>query len=322
MNILYMGQYRDVSLNGLHSEVLLNNLSKIGKVTSRHIFSQYSKSYHNRTVFEENKTVEEYDILIQNLPVDSLCYTQKVKRNIAIPIFGSELLSEEDIDYLNLFDEILIDNPFIKKTTDTVLKKPTSSYNLQYQDFIQTTDQAISFPLYNQMKKFYTVIDYDHNNEYVFDLICEFISSTLNQENVCLILYLINSNNGIINQVQRQIADIQKLCNIHSDNLTKIIPAPISLSYGDLFLAHKAGDVFLDLQDYPKNSLNTYIASFHDNQIVTLTDSNIRYTNIRDGMFSTNGHIVFDKSYLKYITTGQAEVCDRKFTNNYLNEII
>ena len=322
MNILYMGQYRDVSLDGLHSEILLNNLSKIGKVTSRHVLSEHSKSYHNRTVFEENKTTEEYDILIQNLPVNSLCYTQKVKRNIVIPVFGSELLSEEDIDYLNLFDEVLIDNPFIKQATDAVLKKPTSSYNLRYQDFIQTTDQVISFPLYNQMKKFYTIIDYDHNNEYVFDLICEFISSTLNQENICLVLFLINANNGVINQIQRQIADIQKLCNIHTDNLTKIITAPISLSYRDLFLVHKSGDVFLDLQDYPKNSLNRYIASFYDNQIITLTDSNTKFTNIRDSVFSLNGHIVFDKSYLKYITAGQAEMCDHKFTNNYLDEII
>jgi len=322
MNILYMGQYRDVSLNGLYSEALLNNLSKIGKVTSRNIFSQYSKSYHNRIVFEENIGTEEYDILIQNLPVDSLCYTQKVKRNIAIPVFGSELLSEEDIDYLNLFDEILIDSPFIKQSIDTVLKKPTIPYNLRYQDMIQNTDQAISFPLYNQMKKFYTIIDYDHNNEYVFDLICEFISTTLNQENTCLILYLINTNNGSFNQIQKQIKDIEKLCNMHQDNLAKIVPAAISSSYNDLCLAHKAGDVFLDLQDYPKNSLNAYIASFNGNEVVTCTDSNTKYTNIRDGAFSLNGHIVFDRTHLKHITADQTEICDRKFTNNYLDEII
>jgi hypothetical protein len=322
MNILYLGQYRDSSINGLHSEAILNNLTKLGNITSRHILSSSCKSYNNKTVFTESKVSEQYDILIQNLPINSLCYTQKIKRNIAIPILESELLSESDIDYLNLFDEVLVDDAFAKQTLDIVLKKPCISYSLKYQDLIQKTDQVISFPSYNQMKKFYTIVDYDHNNEYVFDLISEFISVTLNQENICLVLYLINANSTDVNQIQQHILGIQKICNIDKENLSKVIAAPISLSYSDLCLAHKAGDVFLDLQDYPKNSLNNYIASTYNNAIFSQTNSNTQFTNIRDGLFSFNGHIVFDKQFLKNITTGQIEAKNSIPTNNYLENII
>jgi len=322
MNILYLGQYRDSSINGLHSEAILNNLTKLGNITSRHILSGSCKSYNNKTVFTESKASEQYDILIQNLPINSLCYTQKIKRNIVIPILESELLSESDIDYLNLFDEVLVDDTFAKQTLDIVLKKPSILYSLKYQDLIQKTDQVISFPSYNQMKKFYTVVDYDHNNEYVFDLISEFISVTLNQENICLVLYLINANSTDVNQIQQHILGIQKICNIDKENLSKVIAAPISLSYSDLCLAHKAGDVFLDLQDYPKNSLNNYIASTYNNAIFSQTNSNTQFTNIRDGLFSFNGHIVFDKQFLKNITTGQIEAKNSIPTNNYLENII
>lgn len=322
MNILYLGQYRDSSINGLHSEAILNNLNKLGNVTSRHILSNSCKSYNNKTVLTENKTSEQYDVLIQNLPIDSLCYTQKIKRNIAIPILQSELLSESDIDYLNLFDEVFVDDAFAKQTLDMVLKKPSISYNLKYQDLIQKTNQIISFPSYNQMKKFYTITDYDHNNEYIFDLISEFISVTLNQENICLVLYLINANSSNVNQIQQHILDIQKICNIAKENLSKVIVAPISISYSDLCLAHKAGDIFLDLQDYPKNSLNSYIASIYNNPVFSQTNSNTQFTNIRDGLFSLNGHIVFDKQFLKNITTGQIEATNNILTNNYLENII
>ena len=108
MNILYLGQYRDVSINGLHSEAILNSLSNLGNVTSRHILSNSCKTYNNRIVFSESKVNEEYDVLIQHLPIDSLCYTQKIKRNIAIPILESELLSEDNIDYLNFTFELTL----------------------------------------------------------------------------------------------------------------------------------------------------------------------------------------------------------------------
>lgn len=322
MNILYLGQYRDASINGLHSEAILNNLNKLGNVTSRHILSTSCKSYNNKTVFSENKVSKDYDVLVQNLPIDSLCYTQKIRRNIVIPALSSELLCEEDIDYLNLFDEVLVDDPFSKQTLDIVLTKPCKAYNLKYQDLIQKTDKAISFPSYNQMKKFYTIIDYDHNNEYIFDLVLEFISVTLNQENICLVLYLINANSTAVGQIQKHIADIQRNCNIDKENLIKIIVAPISTSYSDLCLAHKACDVFLDLQDYPKNSLNTYIASIYSNMIFSQNSSNTQFTNIRDGVFSLNGHIVFDKALLKNITTGQVESTNNTFTSNYLEDIL
>jgi hypothetical protein len=322
MNILYLGQYRDVSINGLHSEAILNSLSNLGNVTSRHILSDSCKTYNNRIVFSENKTNEEYDVLIQHLPINSLCYTQKIKRNIAIPILGSELLSEDDIGYLNLFDEVLVDEPLAKQTLDIVLNKPSKPYNLKYQDLIKKTDQIISFPSHNQMKKFYAIMDYDHNNEHIFDLISEFIPATLNQENICLVLYLINSNSTHINQIQEHILGIQKICNINKENLAKIIVAPIPTTYSDLCLAHKAGDVFLDLQDYPKNSLNSYVASTYGNLIFSQSDSNTQFTNIRDGAFSLNGHIVFDKAFLKNITTGQVEATNNTFTNNYLEDIL
>jgi hypothetical protein len=322
MNILYLGQYRDSSINGLHSEVILNNLSKLGNVTSRHILSNSCKSYNNRTIFTENKASEKYDVLVQHLPIDTLCYTQKIQRNIAIPVLQSELLSESDIDYLNFFHEVLVDEAFAKQTLDVVLKKPSISYSLKYQDLIRKADQVISFPSYNQMKKFYTIIDYDHNNEYIFDLISEFISITLNQENICLVLYLINANSTNVNQIQQHVLGIQKICHIDKENLSKVIVAPISISYTDLCLAHKAGDIFLDLQDYPKNTLNTYIASTYNNPIFSQTNSNTQFTNIRDGLFSLNGHIVFDKQFLKDITTGQTEATNNIFTNNYLENII
>jgi hypothetical protein len=325
MNILYLGQYRDISIHGLHSEVILNDLNKIGQVTSRYILSEYSKSYNNKIIFSDNTFQEEYDILVQNLPIDSLCYTQKIKRNIAIPVLTSELLSESNIDYLNLFDEVLVDDIFSKQNIDTILTKPSKNFNLNYQDFIQKTDQVLSFPSHNQMKKFYTIIDYDHNNEYIFDLVSEFILASLNQENVCLIIYLINTNQAQVNQIQRHISDMEKVSNIDKDNLTKIITAPISCSYSDLCIAHKSCDIFLDLQDYPRNSLNNYMASLFDNEIMSLTPSNTKLTHLRDGIFSLNGHMVFDRSYLRYMVsqpTVQVEKNNRVFTNNRLDTIL
>jgi len=322
MNILYIGQYRDISIHGLHSNAILRDLSKVGQVTSRHILSQYSSSYDNSILLSETKSIEQYDILIQNLPIDSLCYTQQIKRNIVIPVLTSELLSENDIDYLNLFDEILVDDIFSKENLDTVLKKPSTNFNLNYQDSTKKTDQVLSFPSHNQMKKFYTIVDYNHNNEYVFDLVSEFIPSSLNQENTCLVIYLLNTNRAQVNQIQKHISDMEKLCNIDKDNLTKVVVAPIACSYTDLCIAHKSCDIFLDLQDYPRNSLNNYIASLFNNQIISQTSSNTKFTYLRDGSFSLNGHIVFDKSYLRYTISQQTEQDKRIFTNNQLDSIL
>ena len=62
MNILYIGQYRDISIHGLHSNAILRDLSKVGQVTSRHILSQYSSSYDNSILLSETKSIEQYDV--------------------------------------------------------------------------------------------------------------------------------------------------------------------------------------------------------------------------------------------------------------------
>jgi hypothetical protein len=121
---------------------------------------------------------------------------------------------------------------------------------------------------------------------------------------------------------------MQKLFNIDKDNLTKIVTAPMTCSYSDLCLAHKSCDIFLDLQDYPRNSLNNYMASLYDYEFISLTDSNTKFTSVRDGIFSLNGHIVLDRSYLRHMISQQTDETDQAeknkivFTNNHLDTII
>lgn len=324
MNILYIGQYRNISLNGLYSEVILDNLHQVGQVTTRSIISRYSDKYSNRTILSDNKYHDEYDMIIQHLPVESLCYTQQINRNIAIPILEGSLLSEENIDYLNLFDSVLVDSNLTKQYLDGVLTKPTTLYKLRYDDTIKNINENISFPAYNQMQKLYTIIDYRHNTEYALTLISEFIAVTLNQENICLIIYLLDANTSMVNEIQSHISSIQKLCHIQQDNLAKVVIAPINCSNHDLCLAHRAGDVFLDLQDYPRNPLNENIASFYKNKYIGISSNNMKLTPIRDGSFSFNGHMIFDVSQVYRITSGnidQETLLDNS-NSNYLDKIL
>jgi len=324
MNILYIGQYRNISLNGLYSEVILNNLNQIGKVTSRSIPTERSDKYSNNTILSDNKSYDTYDIIIQHLPVENICYTQKIQKNIIIPILKNSLLSEEDINYLNMFSDVLVDSDLAKDYLDGILDKPTTLYRLRYDDVIKNTNEGISFPSYNQMKKIYTIVNYKYNTEYVLTLISEFISVTLNQENICLIIYMLDTNANEVNEVQSHVSNMQQLCHIHTENIPKVVIAPISCSNNDLCLAHKAGEVFLDLQDYPRNPMNKEIASFYENRYFGISSSNLKLTHVRNGSFDFNGHMIFDVAKLRQITSGnkdQETVTD--YSNyNYLDKIL
>lgn len=301
MNILYIGEYRDSTITGWYSSMILNNLLQKHNITSRSLPNRNIPYNSENLVFSENKILEKYDTIIQNLSVKKLAYTQDVAKNIAIPILGPSLLSESEIEYLNLFDMVLVDNHFSKQYLDRVLNKPTTLYTLRYEDLSKQMTRSISFPAYNKHKIYYSIVEYEHNSEYVFDIMSEFIFGTLCQNNICLVIYMVNVNQITLQGIQKQIDDAQKLCAINSEYLSKIIIMPISSQPMDIHMAHYAGDCFLNTHDYPKNSIHRNIAQLYNKSIIDLDESNSSHTNLRNNIFDRNGFRIFDRTQLRHL---------------------
>jgi DNA-dependent RNA polymerase auxiliary subunit epsilon len=301
MNILYIGQYRDVSINGLYSSIILENLTKKHNVTSRYAITHNVTLNNSALFFSENNLNDKYDAVIQHLPVNRLAYTQHIKTNIAIPIFGPELLSNYDIEYLNLFDQVLSDNLIQYEYLNEVLNKPSTLYSLSYRDMTRDMTQAISFPAYSSNNILYTIIEYQYNIEYIFDLISEFLFYSLDKQDICLVIYVLNANNMIMQEIQKQINNGQKLCNINTENLSKVIIMPIGSQQIDLQMAHYAGNIFLNIHDYPNNALHSNLASINKKPTINLDKNNTSFTLFRNNVFSENGYKTLSKTSIRNI---------------------
>lgn len=301
MNILYVGQYKDLTIAGLYSSLTLDHLVQKNSVTSRHIYTNGIPSNNNVLVFSENHICDQYDVIIQHLPINRLAYTQKLKKNIVIPVLGSKLLSPSDIEYLDLFDNVFVDNPMKKKYLDGILHNPVKLYSLPQDSMTEQMNRVITFPAYENSTKYYTIVEYAYNTEYIFDLTSEFIFNTIDKKNICLVIYLLNIDNVTLQALQKQVDDAQKLAGIDPENLSKVILMPISLQIIDIHTAHYSGDIFLNIHDYPKNNLHSQIAQIYGKNVINLTIDNICHSKLRNNIFSNSGFDIINKSKIKSI---------------------
>ena len=113
MNILYIGPYKDISIDGISSRYLINNLRDIPSInlTIQNII--ISSKADNSLVYSEEtikSDLESYDVVIQHAPIDFIVSDSRIKKSIIIPIMDS--LNEKNINKLKVkkFNKLLVNN--------------------------------------------------------------------------------------------------------------------------------------------------------------------------------------------------------------------
>lgn len=268
MKILFLGPYRQANEIGMVSRLYLNDLQKIGDVTSRPIFID-NISIDKNTVFDSEKhNADNYDYVIQHLPPAKLAYTELIKKNICIPILNQVNLSSVENQKLSLFYKILADTRYAYRLLKNDYKKiKLIKPNL---NIIQTTN-TFDIGFFNRYKKIYTILDYRDNFSLINRLVQSFAYLSKYQQNYTYILFVHNLPQNQTQALQKSIKEIYENFNIKNKTINTIL-IPIALDKNSLLAAHNTGDIFINLTDYYQNPINYELAHLSNKHIIDLTD--------------------------------------------------
>jgi hypothetical protein len=204
MNTLYIGPYRQFDYVGQqsieHITAIENELIKKNKdfsLTCRPIFldpSAKAEIPSNITAYESN-IQEQYDIIIQYLPLTYLCPIN-ISKNIAIPILSPSLYGannhENLFSILDEFNWVFIDDPnLIKKDNKTNHILYSSNINKKTLESIKNKTYNIGYM--NSFFKFGFIGSYKTNIGIINKIILSFLTAFRNNDNVALILCLLGT---------------------------------------------------------------------------------------------------------------------------------
>lgn len=244
MNILYIGPYKDISIDGISSRYLINNLRDMPSInlTIQNII--ISSKADNSLVYSEEtikSDLESYDVVIQHAPIDFIVSDSRIKKSIIIPIMDS--LNEKNINKLKVkkFNKLLVNNKcYLDK-----LKKIFGSkiICLRYNNIIQPINRKYSIRFLNNTKKFYYIGNYIQQQSLVRKTILSFMMAFRTDPSTSLVLFL-SDNQSDLEQLNKDMEDYKKQLNLIND-CKKITVAPFNSTEESLSIAHNGGDIYI-----------------------------------------------------------------------------
>lgn len=298
MNTIYLGPYRDNTINGVWSYNILSTLLKYPEhqLTCRPIYLEPSNSStsnpknNDSAISAAEHTIQsKYDCLIQHTNPENIVFNKSLK-NICIPIINSEFLSNKAITNLKGCDLILVDSPLNFQKLSTILENPSNIELFQYQVDTNYGNDTYEFGSYTYMKKMYMIANYALNSDLYHDLLIDFVILTQKYDNLCLVLFVVDSS-GYIQEIQKTVDKIYESLNIIT-SLKKICIIPILPSIENLVSCHKICDIYLNINDDIRSTANAAYAYALNRPTVEHYNLSFQMTPVRNGKISKNWYDV------------------------------
>lgn len=277
MNILYIGPYRSLSIDGYLSLNLLLNLKDLKQytVTARPIFisnrvNNLASKLNDTILSMENHQSKSFDLLIQNTEINTISYNSKIPYHIFFPNY-KDIIPDDSISQKYVF----LSNRGLLLYSNNIHKKLLEYLNIDNGLFLNNninnkllspTNNIFNLGIYNRYKKYYTIIqsniDYDTKK-----IIVDFIK--LNQENNCLVLFIQDIDQEMLNRCNEYIKSVYKKFEINN-TISKVIIVPTLLNETSIRSIHNTGDVYI----HKDNELHLMLAKEYGKHIV-LNTSNV-----------------------------------------------
>jgi|694.fasta_scaffold00279_38 hypothetical protein len=298
MNTIYLGPYRDNTINGVWSYNILSSLLEHPnhQVTCRPIYLESSNvstrnpRNNDSAISAAEHTIQStYDCLIQHIRPENIVSNKSLK-NICIPIIDSEFLSHKAITNLKNCDLILVDNALNFQKLSTILEQTSNIELFQYGVDTNYGNDTYDFGPYSYMKKMYTIANYAANSDLYSDLLIDFIILTQKYENLCLVLFVVDSG-GSIQEIQKIIDKTYESLNIIA-SLKKICIIPILPTIENLVSCHKICDMYLNINDDIRSTANSAYAYALDKPTIEHHNLSFQMTPIRNSKISKHWYDV------------------------------
>lgn len=244
MNILYIGPYKNISIDGIASRYLIDSLRLIPnvKLTIQNIIIDtkidYSLSYSEEIVSEN---LESFDVVIQHAPVDMIVNDSRIKKSIIFPIIKT--VNEKIINILNIkkFDKLLVSSKYHLDK----LKKIFGSkiVYLRYNKTGSLINKRYNVKFLNKTQKFYCITSYKKEQSTVRKILLSFMMAFRTDPKVSLILFLEDKPSDF-EQLNKDIAEYKKQLNIIND-FKKITIAQFDNTEESLLVTHNGGDIYI-----------------------------------------------------------------------------
>lgn len=256
MNILYIGPYRLNNPIGYESlNILLELQDNFPNMVSRPLYngSSVNKLENLKILLNKLETnpIKDYDIIIQHTNLESMVYTTKSQQHLFLPIFSNNCLNnyhqEQIAQKLEKHGQFLvnkdIDNFILDKSNITNKRQ----YRLSVNDRLcERATGSFNLGLYNSYTKYYTITSSEYQ-ENINNLIIEFIKFT-KKPDICLIIFMQNVTQAVLNKYNDYIKKIYKTFNIHH-SISQIIIIPVELENRSISVIHSFGDFYIDIND-------------------------------------------------------------------------
>lgn len=321
MNSLYIGPYRQVDNLGILSRLYLQDFASISsKMMSRPVYLNMHPKFLGGQLDSENN-IENLDTIIQNLPIDMLVSDYK-KTNIAIPIISNKRFSPKDIAKLNKFNYVLVDDPCAYEELSSNLNvnvffiKPNISYE---KIKLAAGNKRFNLGIHNHYKKVYLVADYSSNVDLIDTIILQFSSLLSKHRNLSLVLFLSGIDQQTSSLLESKIRTIYEKFSLRTDTM-HIIMIASELDEESHVVAHNTGDIFLNLNDFPRNSLNFYLAEALNKPVLDLSDIDKCVINYRNNTYSEDGINIADPCSLSHYMA--RAISNNSHTENFKSQYI
>lgn len=298
MTALYIGPYRQDDQYGLLSRCYIDSLlslsSKNQLITRPLLLSNYTGNTIDYGRYE-NKTVKDCEIVIQHAPLEYLNITKQTKYNICIPIFTNKIVSQSEIQTLRQFDSVYVETPIMKSILDPILDKPTTCIKPKINSNIVSNNNRFNFGIHNFFTKYYTIVDYNQNIDFIKQLIEQFVRLTKYDSTKKLILFVQNLDVNEAKNIETIIQQNYNQADI-KDNLINIIIVNIDNNISTSIIAHLSGDIFLHIYDTPHNTIHYWIAKELNKPVIDRVHIPQHISHFRNQQYNDNGFIVSDLS--------------------------
>jgi hypothetical protein len=293
MNILYLGPYRQKTTIGLTSQLILINLlqNKKNKVSCAPLYTDFNKAAKEKDIDSavldsEKSNYEQYDCVIQHTTISSAVPINGVAKNILLPIMSCND-TDIKVDIIKGFDKILVDNQvdYARLTQHKMLKNKVHVYDYAI-GFTSNEQTKIDLGIVNFYKKLYYIGDYEANKDNILNVCKSFIANSQKDKNV-LLLFITNLTKPQKDQLESYISKLYSLIYKHSYAKAHVIGMESDM--GTLLLAHRTGDVFINLEDTHSNTLNLKINQLYNKELLNfnINDYGFKYEN--NGTFFPGG---------------------------------
>jgi hypothetical protein len=331
MNILYIGPYRQNSLDGIHSLCILQTLltNDSHNIVARPVYINASTPASQlplEVVNAENNNNQNIDCVIQHTPISFASRVYGIDKNIIIPILGSQKLSINEQNILASFDMVLLDN---KIDANKILKSNNQTQknikNFDYDVFSDPVNNSIyDLDLISSLKKLYFIGSAIDNTDYINMLVRSFIKNN-NQDNIALVLYLLDVDFQDKEYIDKKINEIYTTY-YGNNKLNKVITVPVQTSLKNLIIAHNTCDVLIDLHNKGSNSINLKIAQALNKSVINISND-LTYKSNDGNDMSTRGYLSISEEHIdnairSYLNSKNLQTTTSLFKTQHLNKII